>query len=148
MVAAFGTGRPQKRQGKPLVDIWSLWHAGLLPAGNRTTVVTSDGTRHDVDLSSWIPRPDWRPGSSLPAFVCPACGRRTWRLWENDHALGCRACAGTSYARCIPVGEWSTWGNPDKMEARATVALGRRLRRTRLLVRAARRRKDIRDAGG
>jgi len=149
MVAAFGTGAHAKRQGKPLVDVWTLWHAGLLPAENHITVVLSNGERHDVGLSSWVPKSNWRPGRALPAFVCPACGRRTWRLWEaGEHALGCRACAGTPYANCMPVGEWSTWGNPGKMKARATVALGRRLRRARLLVRAARRRKDIRDGGG
>src|SRR5262245_9880954 len=150
MVNALGSGpRRQKPQERPGIDIWTLWHAGLLPAGNRTSVVLSDGTRHDVGLSSWVPKPNWRPGRALPAFVCPACGRRTWRLWEaGASALGCRACAGTRYEKRIAAGEWSTWGNPDKARARAIVALGRRLRRARLLVRAARRRKDVSDGGG
>jgi len=150
MSGALGSGqRRQKPQGSPLIDIWSAWRDGLDPREQRITVVTGDGTRHVVKMSSWVPRPDWKPGSELPAFVCPACGRRTWRLWERGEcAIGCRECAGTPYAERMAVGEWSTWGNPDKVKARATVALGRRLQRARRLVRAARRRKDVSDAGG
>ena len=147
MVAAFGTGPRSKRQGTPLVDIWTLWRAGLLdPCANHLSILLN-GERREIALSSWVPRPDWRPGSALPAFVCPACGRRCWRLWtSNTRKLGCRACAGTPRNWRIADG-WGDWGNPVKMHVRASLALGRRLRRARLLVRAARRRKDISDAG-
>src|SRR5262245_1444641 len=146
MVAAFGTGPRAKRRGTPLVDVWALWHAGLLdPCQNRVSVVLN-GERHDIGLSSWRPRSDWPHGASLPRFHCPVCDRGCWRLWAADDGQpACRTCAGIAYGKRIPAGEWSTWGNPTKARVRATLALGRRLRRARLLVAAARRRKDVND---
>src|SRR5262245_16590840 len=146
MVATFGSGLRPKRRGRPLIDVWQLFHAGLLdPRENRVSIVLSDGTRHDIEVSSWVPRPTWRHGSSLPKFICPVCGRGCWRLWASETCrCGCRACAGIPYDKRIPIGEWSTWGNPRKAEARAIIALGRRLRRATMVVRAARRRKDVR----
>jgi len=150
MVGSFGTGAyQQKRRGRPLIDVWALWQAGLLdPCQNRISVVLSDGNRHEIRLSCWQPRPDWRHGASLPRFHCPVCDRGCWRLWAADDGQpACRTCAGIAYEKRIPAFEYATWGNPAKAKVRATLALGRRLRRARILVRAARRRKDISDAG-
>lgn len=83
--------------------VHALHRAGLLTGNNRITIAIDDQQQKQMIMIDWEA---WRRDDRLrPNFLCPACGRRCWRLHEKRGLFICRTCAGYDYA-CRHIGRF------------------------------------------
>ena len=92
-------------ENRTCADIFWLYREGLLLIGASVTLQTAHGnyliaTREagKIEIDGKQVRVSWHKSLPLPVFVCPACSRDCYRLYELGGVWACRKCHRLDYA--------------------------------------------------